>query len=80
MMFSSTTTTYSTILFPMNWAKLCQLFSRRAAMPVMTAPVAIDLEVASSLDAFTSLEEIAPGMNWENLLAATWGLPAVTES
>ncbi|NJM46150.1 MAG: hypothetical protein HC860_08185 [Alkalinema sp. RU_4_3] len=60
------------------WAKFCQLFSQRQVVQAVV-PGAIDLEIASSLDAFTSLEEMAPGMDWQNLLAATWGLPAVAE-
>jgi hypothetical protein len=73
-------TTYSTTLFQLTspWAKFCQMFSQQKAAKV-TVPSAIDLEVASSLDAFMSLEEMAPGMDWQNLLAATWGLPAVAE-
>jgi hypothetical protein len=73
-------TTYSTTLFQLTspWAKFCQMFSQQKAATVV-APGAIDLEVASSLDAFMSLEEMAPGMDWQNLLAATWGLPAVAE-
>jgi hypothetical protein len=73
-------TTYATTLFQLTspWAKFCQMFSQQQAANVV-APSAIDLEVASSLDAFTSLEDMAPGMDWQNLLAATWGLPAVAE-
>jgi hypothetical protein len=72
-------TTHTTTLFQLTspWAKFCQMFSQQKA--AIAAPGAIDLEVASSLDAFMSLEEMAPGMDWQNLLAATWGLPAVAE-
>jgi hypothetical protein len=73
-MFSTYSTTVFQIASP--WAKLCQLFARQSACASL-AQGAIDLEIASSLDAFTSLEEMAPGMDWQNLLAATWGLPAV---
>jgi hypothetical protein len=78
MMFS----TYSTSLFQITspWAKVCQLFFQgQTTASAALAQGAMDLEVASSLDAFTSLEEMAPGMDWQNLLAATWGLPAVAE-
>jgi hypothetical protein len=74
-------TAYSTTVFQSAspWAKFCQLFSQRQAPSATLAQGAIDMEVASSLDAFMSLEEMAPGMDWQNLLAATWGLPAVAE-
>jgi hypothetical protein len=78
-MFSTTYAT-TTNLFQLTspWAKFCQMFSQTKVANVV-APGAMDLEVASSLDAFTSLEDMAPGMDWQNLLAATWGLPAVAE-
>ncbi len=74
-MFSTYSTTVFQIASP--WAKFCQLFAQRQSAGATVAQGAIDLEIASSLDAFTSLEEMAPGMDWQNLLAATWGLPAV---
>jgi hypothetical protein len=32
-------------------------------------------EVAGAIDAFVSLEEIAPHLDWMEVLAATWGMP-----
>jgi hypothetical protein len=32
-------------------------------------------EVAGAIDAFVSLEEIAPDLDWMEALAATWGMP-----
>jgi hypothetical protein len=34
------------------------------------------LEVAAGFDGLTSLDELAPGMSWDELLSATWGLPS----
>lgn len=33
------------------------------------------LEVGGAIDAFISLEEIAPDVDWTDALAASWGLP-----
>lgn len=32
-------------------------------------------EVAGAINAFVSLEEIAPNLDWMEVLAATWGVP-----
>lgn len=34
-----------------------------------------DLEVASAIDAFVSLEDVAPDADWAEVLAAAWGVP-----
>jgi hypothetical protein len=34
------------------------------------------LEVAAGFDGLTSIDELAPGMAWDELLSATWGLPS----
>jgi hypothetical protein len=38
-----------------------------------------ELEIACGFDGLTSLDEFAPGMDWENLLSATWGLPVANQ-
>jgi hypothetical protein len=38
-------------------------------------PAAVEFEVGSGLDAFVSLEELAPGTQWQELLADAWGVP-----
>jgi hypothetical protein len=37
------------------------------------------MEVSGIMDDFISIEEFAPGSDWEDVLAATWGLPCVEE-
>lgn len=37
-------------------------------------------EVAGAIDAFVSLEEIAPNLDWMEVLAATWGVPYPTST
>jgi hypothetical protein len=32
-------------------------------------------EVAGMFDAFVSLEEIAPGLDWTDAIADSWGIP-----
>ncbi len=34
------------------------------------------VEVAGLMDDFISIEEFAPGSDWEDVLAAGWGIPA----
>lgn len=34
-----------------------------------------DLEVAGAIDAFVSLEDVAPDADWAEVLAAAWGVP-----
>ena len=34
------------------------------------------VEVSGLLDDFTSIEEFAPGRNWEDILAESWGIPS----
>jgi hypothetical protein len=35
----------------------------------------VEFEVAGAFDAFVSLEEIAPNLDWMEVLAESWGLP-----
>ncbi|MEB3292804.1 MAG: hypothetical protein VKJ24_06565 [Synechococcales bacterium] len=35
------------------------------------------LEVAGCMDAWFSLAEVAPHLSWEEVLAETWGVPAL---
>ncbi len=35
------------------------------------------LEIAAGFDGLTGFDELAPDMTWDDLLAATWGLPTV---
>lgn|GEM_PF-1589803 len=37
------------------------------------------IEVSGLMDDFISLEEFAPGSNWEEVLAASWGIPCATQ-
>lgn len=67
---------------------LNNLFSRQSAAqsakvsplatPVEAAPEATYIEVAGLMDDFMSLEDVAPGADYADLLAASWGLPCVT--
>jgi hypothetical protein len=34
-----------------------------------------ELEVAGAFDAFVSLEDIAPNLDWMEVIAASWGVP-----
>ncbi|KAM3098503.1 hypothetical protein ACKFKG_05590 [Phormidesmis sp. 146-35] len=38
-------------------------------------PTMHHIEVAGAFDAFTSLEEIESGLDWMEVLAASWGVP-----
>ena len=37
------------------------------------------IEVSGLMDGFSSIEEFAPGSNWEEVLAASWGVPCVVQ-
>ena len=37
------------------------------------------IEVSGLIDDFISIEEFAPGSNWEEVLAASWGIPCATQ-
>jgi hypothetical protein len=39
------------------------------------AAATVEFEVGTGLDAFMSLEDLAPGANWQELLADAWGVP-----
>jgi hypothetical protein len=39
------------------------------------AAATVELEVGAGLDDFMSLEDLAPGAHWQELLADTWGVP-----
>jgi hypothetical protein len=45
------------------------------AQASITSPRSSDLEIAAGFDGFTAIDELCPGMTWDELLAATWGLP-----
>jgi hypothetical protein len=36
------------------------------------------VEVSGLMDDFISIEEFAPGSDWEDVLAASWGVPSPT--
>ncbi len=38
------------------------------------------IEVSGLMDDFISLEEIAPGAEWSDVLAATWGTPSAPDT
>ena len=38
------------------------------------------IEVSGLMDDFISLEETAPGAEWSDILAATWGVPSVSNA
>ena len=38
------------------------------------------IEVSGLMDDFISLEEIAPGAEWSDVLAATWGVPSTSDA
>ena len=37
------------------------------------------IEVSGLMDDFISIEEFAPGSNWDEVLAASWGIPCATQ-
>jgi hypothetical protein len=37
------------------------------------------IEVCGLMDDFMSIEEFAPGSDWEDVLAARWGIPSPTQ-
>ena len=37
------------------------------------------IEVSGLMDGFSSIEEFAPGSNWEEVLAASWGVPCAVQ-
>jgi hypothetical protein len=45
-----------------------------------SAPESTYIEVAGLMDDFMSLEELAPGSDYNDLLAASWGLPCTTKT
>ena len=49
------------------------LFSKNSAK---SAAEPAYIEVSGLMDDFMSLEEIAPGAEWSDVLAATWGVPS----
>jgi len=38
------------------------------------------IEVSGLMDDFMSLEEIAPGADWSDVLASTWGVPSTSDT
>ncbi len=56
---------------------LNNLFSRQSASTEAAAE-ATYIEVAGLMDDFMSLEDVAPGSDYADLLAASWGLPCTT--
>jgi hypothetical protein len=44
------------------------------------AAATVEFEVGTGLDAFMSLEDLAPGTNWQELLADAWGVPYNAEA
>lgn len=60
---------------------LNNLFSRKSnVQSTEAAPEATYIEVAGLMDDFMSLEEVAPGSDYADLLAASWGLPCETST
>ena len=49
------------------------LFSKNSAQPIAEPNY---IEVSGLMDDFMSLDEIAPGAEWSDVLAATWGVPS----
>ena len=37
------------------------------------------IEVSGLMDDFIGIEEFAPGSNWEEVLAASWGVPCIVQ-
>ena len=37
------------------------------------------IEVSGLMDDFINIKEFAPGSNWEEVLAASWGIPCATQ-
>ena len=57
---------------------LNNLFSRKSTVQSTEAAETTYIEVAGLMDDFMSLEEVAPGSDYADLLAASWGLPCET--
>lgn len=53
------------------------LFSKNSTQ---SAPEPTYVEVSGLMDDFMSLEEIAPGAEWSDVLAATWGVPSAPDA
>jgi hypothetical protein len=57
------------------------LFCRQSAQSIATRSESGEntyIEVAGLMDDFMSLEEVAPGAEWSDVLAASWGIPCET--
>jgi hypothetical protein len=54
------------------------LFSRKSTVQSSEATETSYIEVAGLMDDFMSLEDVAPGSDYNDLLAASWGLPCET--
>jgi hypothetical protein len=54
------------------------LFSRQTTVQSTEAPETTYIEVAGLMDDFMSLEDVAPGSDYADLLAASWGVPSTT--
>jgi hypothetical protein len=57
---------------------LNNLFSRKSTVQSTEAAESTYIEVAGLMDDFMSLEDLAPGSDYNDLLAASWGLPCET--
>lgn len=55
------------------------LFSNTSAQSAYI-PEPTYIPVSDFMDDFMSLEEIAPGTEWADVLAATWGIPSAPDT
>ena len=55
------------------------LFSNNSAQSAYI-PEPTSIIVSDFMDDFISLEEIAPGAEWSDVLAATWGIPSAPDA
>ena len=70
----------------MSNLNLSNLNSRQFSNVPMSADASIAsqtesqyIEVSGLMDDFISIEEFAPGSNWDEVLAASWGIPCATQ-
>ena len=56
------------------------LNNQSANAPIASHVESNIIEVSGLMDDFISLEEFAPDSNWEEVLAARWGIPYAAQS
>lgn len=76
--------------YPINVMEIKRPMSNPNSLPFSNGSIFVDssinaqterafIEVSGLMDDFISLEEFAPGSDWEEVLAASWGIPCATQ-